>query len=190
MTSNTEPPLKRENNKKHALPNPHSITGVNPVRSHGFGIWGNPRVVFGVRVDSELKKRFVSAAKRVFGSTCSPVESFMAAIVGCVEQAEKLGVNPSKTVSIEIGEIKIERNLRERRRLVVEEAKPIAVAAPQVKCDFCGHVPAVEVFRHVSSGIQKRACDYHAGILKNHTKWETVNDTTQDPAKGSEEKEK
>jgi len=187
VTSNTGPTLKPENSKKHVQTKPDSITGVNPVRSHGFGIWGNPRVVFGVRVDSELKKHFVSAAKRVFGSTCNPVESFMAAIVGCVEQAEKLGVNPSKTVSIEIGEIKIERNLRERRRLV-EEAKLIAVAAPELKCDFCGHVPAVEVFRHVSSGIQRRACDYHAAILKNHAKWETVNDSNPRPSKGIEEK--
>jgi len=189
VTPDAGPSVKRENNKKHAPRKPDSITGVNPKRTHGFGIWGNPRVVFGVRVDCELKKTFVSVSRRVFGSNCSPVESFMAAIVGCVQQAEKLGVNPSKTVSIEIGEIKIERNLRERRKLAVEETKPEAATAPEVKCDFCGKAPVVGAFRHVSSGIQKHACGYHAGILKNHEKWETVNDSNPRPSKGSEEKE-
>jgi len=130
--------------------------------------------VFGVRVDSELKKRFVSVARRVFGSTCVAVESYMATIVGCVELADKLGVNPSKTVDIDIGEIRIERNLRERRKLAVQETKPITPAAPEVKCDFCGKVPVVGVFRHVRSGMEKRACGYHAGILKNHENWETL----------------
>jgi len=170
VTPDAGPPGKRENNRKRAPREPDSITGVNPARSHGLGIWGNPRVVFGVRVDSELKKRFVSVSRRVFGSTCVAVESYMATIVGCVEQAEKLGVNPSKTVSIQIGEIRIERNLRERRRISIEEVKPITVAAPDVKCDFCGKMPVVGSFRH-NSGIVRRACGYHASHLRNHEKW-------------------
>jgi hypothetical protein len=92
-----------------------SLTRVNPVRTHGLGLWGNRRVVFGVRVDEELKKRFNLVAERVFGSTCNPVESFMAAVVGCYQNPTLDGVNPSIT----IGEIRIERNLRERRKLVV-----------------------------------------------------------------------
>jgi hypothetical protein len=89
-----------------------SITGVNPKRSHGFGLWGNERVVIGVRVDKELYLRFKSVSKRVFGSVCNPIESFMAAVVGLAEN----GVNPSNT--IRIGKIVIERNLRERRKQV------------------------------------------------------------------------
>jgi hypothetical protein len=87
-----------------------SITGVNPKRTHGFGLWGNERVVVGVRVDKELYLRFKSVSKRVFGSVCNPIESFMAAVVGLAES----GVNPSNTVRI--GKIVIERNLRERRK--------------------------------------------------------------------------
>jgi len=174
VASNTGPAPKRKNSKQHASPKPDSITEVNRKCTHGLGVWGNPRVVFGVRVDSELKKRFVSVARRVFGSTCVAVESYMATIVGCVELADKLGVNPSKTVDIDIGEIKIERNLRERRRLAVEETRPITPSAPEVRCDFCGKVPVVGVFRHVRSGMEKRACGYHAGILKNHENWETL----------------
>lgn len=88
-------------------------TGVDPVHSHGLGVWGNPRVVFSVRVDKKLKKRFTLVSKRVFGSTCNPVESFMASIVGSYDLNQNSGVYPSIT----IGEIKIERNLRERRKL-------------------------------------------------------------------------
>jgi hypothetical protein len=135
----------------------------------------------GVRVDSEFKKRFNLVAKRVFGSVCNPIESFMATVVSCAES----GVNFGNT--IEVGTIVIERNLRERRSLVVEKAKPTAV--PELKCDFCGKVPVVEVFRHKASGIQKRACGYHARTLKNHAKWEIANGSNLRPSKAVEEKE-
>jgi len=184
VTSNTGLTDEPKDSKKPE-PKPDSITGVNPARTHGLGIWGNPRVVFGVRVDSELKKRFVLVARRVFGSTCVAVESYMATIVGCIEEAEKLGVNPSKTVHIDIGEIKIERNLRERRKLAVQETKPITPTAPEVKCDFCGKVPVVEVFRHVRSGMEKHACGYHAGILKTYEGWEIVNESNPKPSQKS-----
>ena len=112
---------------------PDSITEVNPKRTHGLGIWGNPRVVMGVRVDSELKKRFKSVAKRVFGSTCNPIESFMATVVSCSEN----GVNFGNT--IEVGKIVIERNLRERRRLEIvrEEVSEVSVVEKNTCC-VCG----------------------------------------------------
>jgi len=162
VTSNTGPTLKRKNSKKHAPPKSDSITEVNRKCCHGLGVWGNPRVVMGVRVDSELKKRFKLVAKRVFGSVCNPIESFMATVVSCAES----GVNFGNTV--EVGTIVIERNLRERRRLGVENVKPVTV--PEVKCDFCGKVPVVGSFCH-ESGIVRRACGYHASQLRNHEKW-------------------
>jgi len=184
VTSNTGLTDEPKDGKKPE-PKPDSITGVNPTRTHGLGIWGNPRVVFGVRVDSELKKSFISVSKRVFGSTCVAVESYMATIVGCIEEAEKLRVNPSKTVNIEIGEIKIERNLRERRKLVAEEINSVAAVAPERKCDFCGKVPVVGVFRHVCSGMEKHACGYHASILKTHEKWEIIDHSNPKPSQKS-----
>jgi hypothetical protein len=69
----------------------------------------------GIRVDKLLKKRFTEVAKLKFGSTCNPIESFMAGVVGAYNRDLELGVNPSATVNI--GEIYIERNLRERRKL-------------------------------------------------------------------------
>jgi hypothetical protein len=68
-----------------------------------------------IRVDEGLKKRFSEVAKVKFGSTCLPVESFMAGVVGAYYQDIKLGVNPGNIVNI--GEIRIERNLRARRHL-------------------------------------------------------------------------
>ena len=110
-------------------PNTACTTGVNPVRTHGFGVWGNARVVMSVRVDGELKKRFKQAAKAKFGSTCNPIECFMAGVVGSYERDLQLGVNPSNTVSI--GTIIIQRNLRERRKLVVERDVEVALTKEQ-----------------------------------------------------------
>lgn len=89
-----------------------SMTREYPKRIHSLGIWNNPREPFTVRVDKGLAKAFVLASKAYFGSTCNPIESYMAAIVGLSQSG---WVNPSNTVNI--GEIKIERNLRERRKI-------------------------------------------------------------------------
>lgn len=116
----------QDSNKKRAK---DSQTGVNPNRTHGLGIWGNPRVVMGVRVDKELKNRFTVIAKAKFSSTCSPIEAFMATIVACSE----IGVNFGTTV--EVGTIVIERNLRERRKLEVEHEVTEKVL---IGCGFVG----------------------------------------------------
>lgn len=92
-----------------------SMTGVNPNRTHGIGLWGNERVVFSVRVDKKLKKDFTEASKALFGSTCNPIECYMASIVGIHRNEQMTGVYPRLTV--DIGTIKIERNLRERRKI-------------------------------------------------------------------------
>jgi hypothetical protein len=90
-----------------------SMSRVYPERKHGLGAWGNPRVPMTIRVDSGLKSAFKSVAKAQFGSTCNPLECVMAAIVGVCQNPKLDGVYPSIT----IGEIKIERNLRERRKV-------------------------------------------------------------------------
>jgi hypothetical protein len=95
----------------------------------------------------------------------------MATVVSCAENKVNFGN------TVEVGTIVIERNLKERRKLIVEKAKPPATP-PQVKCDFCGKTPATHVFLHPSSGILKRACSYHAGILKTYASWKKVDDST------------
>jgi hypothetical protein len=116
----TSKPKTKQKTKQLRL---DSMTGVNPKHSHGFGIWGNERVVMSIRVDKKLKLAFKEASKALFGSTCNPLESWMAGVVGIYYNQKMSGVNPS--ITVDIGEIKIERNLRERRKLtrteVVEE---------------------------------------------------------------------
>lgn len=98
---------------------------VNPEpRSHGVGVWGNPRVVMGVRVDGELRKAFKRAAVDLFGSVCRPVEGFMVSVVEAHKgSGEGSGLTPGLTVGnrpevkVEIGTLQIQRNLRSRRML-------------------------------------------------------------------------
>lgn len=123
----------------HPINNPHSTTGVYPPRKHGFGIWGNPRVPMTVRVDKEIKKQFKSFSKRVFGSTCLPLESLIAGLLQAVTTAENKGVYPSSTVPLrfDVGKIVIERNLRPRRKL---DWKPDDIGFSDVDaCGLCGH---------------------------------------------------
>jgi len=126
------------------------------------------RKVVGIRVDENLYLAFKPVAMRVFGSVCRPVESFMATIVALDRHPANFGN------TVEVGTIVIERNLRERRRLVVDRVKPIA-AVPELKCDFCSKVPVVASFRHMS-GIQKRACGYCAEQLRTHPRWESASE--------------
>jgi hypothetical protein len=90
--------------------------GYTRPHTHGLGIWKNPRVPMTIRVDKKLKIAFSEASKAFSGSTCSAIEYIMAAYVGAFKNQVMNGVYPKLTV--DIGEIKIERNLRERRKLV------------------------------------------------------------------------
>ena len=98
-------------------------TGVNPMRTHGVGIWGNRRVVMSIRVDEKLKKQATKVLKAIFGSTCRGVESILATIIATYQQQEIDGVYPSNTSSkIEIANLNILREISSRRKLDWEVA--------------------------------------------------------------------
>jgi hypothetical protein len=90
----------------------------------------------GVRIDTGVYTRFKPLSKRLFGSTCKAVETFM---IGVVEVAEK-GVHFSNTEQrINMEKIVIERNLsKERRnfRVVSDDVKLQSVDVG--KCVVCG----------------------------------------------------
>ena len=138
----------------------YSIQKVNRKLGHGVGIWGNPRVPASYRVDEGLKKRFNEVAKAKFGSTCRAIESLMVAVVACSE-AE---VNLSTTVNIK--EIRIERNVRARRALVVDKPN---------ECGYAGCKSEA-----VATGIWKdkkefSLCARHlAEAKKNPREWKVV----------------
>lgn len=108
-----------------------SITGVNPERTHGFGVYKGRRKVWGVRVDETLLKQAKPVLKAKFGSECRGVEAWLAGLVAITKGEQLIGVNPSNTV--EIGKLIIERNLRPRRKL---DWEPSDVGL--VDADICG----------------------------------------------------
>lgn len=136
-----------------------SMTGVHPSRTHGFGIWGNRRVTWTIRIDEGLKKAAKPIIDQVFGSVCRCFESYVAGLVATYEQQGISGVHPSNTV--EIGTLKIERNLRSRRKLVVEEETKVTIG-----CSWC-HKTAVAVVVNKGTGRQAYACEYHRNFLKS-----------------------
>lgn len=141
-----------------------SITGVNPVRTHGFGLYNGRRVVWSVRVDEKLLKQAKQVMRGKFGSDCRAVESWLAGLVATSKGDQLRGVYPSNTVTI--GELHIERNLRSRRKLVVEEEREVTET---VSCSYC-HRPAVAVMEH-SRGQQAYVCPTHRDFLKIQPNW-------------------
>jgi hypothetical protein len=109
-----------------------SLQTVNRVERHGLGLWKNKRIVVGFRGDEKLYKAFKPAAIEFFGSTCNAFESFMASVVAVAKTARINAVNRQPTVSI--GEIKIERNLRERRKIT----KTVEVETETTETLSCG----------------------------------------------------
>lgn len=149
-----------------------SLTWVNPERTHGFGVWGNRRIVFGVRVDEKLAEAFTSVAKAKFGSTCIAIEAFMAAVVSSNIASDTRGVNPS--ITIDIGTIKIERNLRERRKLTKDDVVGEEVEATEdlTKCVYCGK-EASDRAVYLQSGKTFAVCCEHlvSVVYQNRDKW-------------------
>jgi len=121
--------------------------------------------VLGVRVDKELKKQFIRVSKAKFGSCCNPIESFMAAVVGC----SNVGVSPSIT----IGDIRIERNLRERRKLETETYDGVAERTVSVTCGFndCTEKAIAEGFY---KGEKYLLCSLHLSEIRENRFWHDV----------------
>ncbi|MDH5449062.1 MAG: hypothetical protein OEX01_08710 [Candidatus Bathyarchaeota archaeon] len=102
-----------------------SNTRVYPARTHGFGVYKGRRVVWSVRVDEKLLNQAKPVLRGWFGSDCRGVETLLAGLVAASNGQQLGGVYPSNTV--EIGKLVIERNLRPRHKLVVEEEKAVEV---------------------------------------------------------------
>ena len=84
-----------------------------------------------IRIDTGLYSAFKPLSKRIYGSTCKAIEIYMIALIEAVET----GVHFSDTDKpIQIGKIVIERKLRERRNLELEENAEASES--RIKCGF------------------------------------------------------
>jgi len=122
-----------------------------------------------IRIDKGLYKRFKPLAKRVYGSVCRAIEIYIVTLIEATENGVHFS-NTEKPINIE--KIVIERNLRSRRKLEIEEEVYERVVLP--KCGFCGKPLVVARFRHVKSGREMQACDYHTDNLRKRSDWVEV----------------
>lgn len=130
--------------KQNYYTNSNSSTGVNYPQSVLSGV----RKTFGFKCDTGLAEAFKPVAKRYFGSICRPLECFMIAVLAL----QKEQVNFGETITIE--NLNVERNLRPRRRLVVdvcgfrgcnEPAVAVGVWREKQKLPLCeGHLLEAE----------------------------------------------
>lgn len=65
------------------------------------------------------------------------------------------------------------RCVRRYKKEVVEVTEVTEKVAVAVKCGFCEKA-AVARFRYLKTGTEREACPYHAGLLREHPKWEEV----------------
>jgi len=121
-----------------------SSTGVNYPQNILSGI----RKTFGFKCDTGLAEAFKPVAKRYFGSICRPLECFMLAVLAL----QKERVNFGETVNIE--NLNVLRNLRSRRRLVVEEETEVMVVeGSKDRCAVCGRPSYVRGIRRDDSWV-------------------------------------
>ena len=148
-----------------------SNTRVNPIRTHGLGVWGNRRVVFGVRIDEGLAKAAKPVLKAVFGSTCNGIETYLAGLIATYEQRGISGVYPSNT---SIGTIVIERNLRERRKLEVETYEgEVTERTVSVTCGFADCTEKA-IAEGVYKGNKVLLCPFHLDVVRENRFWSGV----------------
>jgi len=126
--SSEKPKHRRLRKPNQTILNPDSSLWVNPVRTHGFGVWNNPRVSTSFRMDSKLAAAFKQFLIAKFGSTCRGIETIAVALLASSKVQTDIGVNPlttSNITQIHFDPITIERNVRTRRKLVVSEEEEI-----------------------------------------------------------------
>lgn len=112
-------------------PSSDSKTKVHFSKGAVYKYLSGKREPISIRIDTGLYSAFKQLSKRIYGSTCKAIEVYMIALIEAVEN----GVHYSDTAQpIQIEKIVIERNLLERRKLVIEnEAK---VGESKAKCGF------------------------------------------------------
>ena len=159
-------------NSQTQTQHPDSITNVH------FSGKGVPAYVSGrrepiaIRIDTGVYKTFKPLSKRLYGSTCKAVETFM---IGLIEVA-KTGVHFSNTEkAINIEKIVIERNLgRERRHLRDQESGSGCAEVNTGRCWFCGK-RSIGLFRYRVDGRVFGLCAFHGDEFVNRQgSWECV----------------
>ena len=118
-----------------------------------------------VRIDTGVYKRFKPLSKRLYGSTCRAVETYM---ISLIEVAEK-GVHFSNTDKpINIEKIVIERNLRPRRNFELAQEEQ-----EKVICHFCSKSPVGD-FVYLKTGEKFPLCRFHVSEFVNGKTWGLV----------------
>ena len=115
-----------------------------------------------VRIDTGVYKRFKPISKRLYGSTCRAVETYMISLIEVAEKGVHIS-NTDKPISIE--KIVIERNLRPRRNLELAQAEQ-----EKAKCHYCSRLPVGE-FVYLKTGEKFPLCRFHAGEFVNEKTW-------------------
>jgi len=121
------------------------------------------RVVASVRVNSDLYKEFKTVSKQLYGSTCRAGEFFMASVV----LATRNKVNFSHTQQpIVFGHVTIERNIKTRRKLIVEEETEIETVMDSKTCFYCDCVPVWKCVTVFKINPVKSICQKHLGLME------------------------
>jgi hypothetical protein len=145
-----------------------SSTKVHFSKSSAYKYMSGRRKPISIRIDTGLYSAFKPLSKRIYGSTCKAVETYMITLIETVENGVHFS-NTSETRII-IEKLVIERNLaKERRNLKLNPPETMPTTS-EPKCDFCGKTPTTASFSH-TSGIVKRACNKHEAELRKHPKW-------------------
>ena len=101
--------------------NNNSQTKVNYLDYVKSSFYSGKRRTIGFKGDLGLYTRFKPISKEMYGSTCRAFESFMASTIAAYDNKVNfsLGVNPINVDQYVV----IERNIRSRRKLVVDETE-------------------------------------------------------------------
>ena len=138
-------------------------TNVNLLDYIKMEVKSDKRVVAGVRVNEDLYKEFKQVSKQLYGSTCRAVEFFMASVV----LAARNKVNFSHTQQpIVFSNVVIERNIKTRRKLVVEEETETETVTASKSCFYCDNVPVWKCNTVFSIHPVKLVCSSHLSAME------------------------
>lgn len=125
-----------------------------------------------VRIDSGLYLAFKPVAKGIYGSVCNAIETYMAALI--LTANNPASICNTKGASINIENIVIERNLRERRKL---ELKDDTIGNKNTICTVEGcKAEATGTAIWLDREEQHNLCKAHLAEAKNNPKlWRVLN---------------
>ena len=125
-----------------------------------------------IRCDEAIWEAFKQLCRANGLSTCDILEKLL---IGFTIGLQTRVAQPT-TIYVVVDAPRVVKRVRRRQLVYQDEVKEEVVNTRNEPRCFCGKIPAVGRYKHLSSGIEKDVCGYHSKQLSKRPDWKVLDE--------------